>query len=79
MCCNIASVLCFNFWGLEASRTLAFHPVMEPTPHALDSEVLTTGPLGKSHFVTLRKPHLPSDQASGIVPEGLQSLSIFSA
>ena len=57
---------------------------MEPTPHALDSEVLTTGLLGKPHSVTLRKPHLPDVQApgtqrDGIVLESLHSLSIFSA
>ena len=46
---NIASVfLCFGFCGHEACGILASRPGMEPSPPALEGEVLTTGPPGKS-------------------------------
>ena len=40
---------CFMFWssGQEACRILAPLPGMEPTPSALEGEVLATGPPGK--------------------------------
>ena len=41
---------CFLFWffGCEACGILAPPPGIEPTSTALEGEVLTTGPLGKS-------------------------------
>ena len=41
---------CFMFWfsGHEACGILAPQPGMEPTPHALEGKVLTTGLPGKS-------------------------------
>jgi len=45
---NIASVLCFGFFGPGVCGILAPQPGIEPTPPALEGEVLTTGPLGKS-------------------------------
>ena len=40
------------FWcfGHEACGILAPQPGIEPTPPALEGEVLTTGPSGKSHI-----------------------------
>ena len=38
----------FCFFGCEACGILAPQPGIEPTPPALEGEVLTTGPLGKS-------------------------------
>ena len=40
---------CFIFWflGYESGRTLSPRPGIKPTPLALESEVLTTGPPGK--------------------------------
>ena len=40
---------CFMFWafGCEACGILAHPPGIKPTPHELDSKVLTTGPPGK--------------------------------
>ena len=46
ICCNIASVLCFGFLALRHMES--FFPWMEPTPPALEVEVLTTEPPGKS-------------------------------
>ena len=43
MCYNIASVLCFGFL---ATRHVG--PGIQPIPPALEGEVLTTGPPGKS-------------------------------
>ena len=48
ICYNIASVLCFGFFGCEACGILAPWPGIKPTHPALESEVLTTGPPGKS-------------------------------
>ena len=44
---------CFMFWffGLEACGILAPTPGMEPTPPALEGEVFTTGPPGKTQNV----------------------------
>ena len=41
---------CFIFWflGHEACGILAHHPGIKPAPPALEDEVLTTGPPGKS-------------------------------
>ena len=47
VCYNIASVL-FRFFGPEACGVLAPRPGIEPAPAALEGEVLTTGPPGKS-------------------------------
>ena len=43
------------FWlfGLEASGILVPRPGTEPAPSALEGEVLTTGPPGKSLLGTL--------------------------
>ena len=50
----------FWFFGLEACGILAPQPGIEPVPPALEDEVLTTGPLGKSLLVTLDSvPHRP--------------------
>ena len=38
----------FGFFGREACGILALRPGIEPTPPALEGEVLTTGPPGKS-------------------------------
>ena len=38
----------FWFFGCEACGILAPQPGIEPTPPALEGEVLTTGPPGKS-------------------------------
>ena len=38
----------FWFFGREAYGILAPRPGIEPTPPALEGEVLTTGPPGKS-------------------------------
>ena len=43
---NIASVSCFVFLATEAYAILAPQPGTEPTPSALEGEVLTTGPPG---------------------------------
>ena len=50
ICYNIAPVLCFGgFWGVRgACRILAPWPGMEPAHPALEGEVLTSGPSGKS-------------------------------
>ena len=47
-CYNIASVLCFGFLAVRHSGILAPQPGIEPAPAALEGEVLTTGPPGKS-------------------------------
>ena len=46
---------CWMFWffGREAWGILASRPGVEPTPHALESEVLTTGPPRKSLTISL--------------------------
>ena len=38
----------FWFFGCEARGILALGPGIEPAPPALEGEVLTTGPPGKS-------------------------------
>ena len=43
--------LCFDFFGCKACGILAPQPGIEPTPPAVEGEVLTTGLPGKS-------PHL---------------------
>ena len=43
----------FCFFGREAWGILASRPGIEPTPHALESEVLTTGPPRKSLTISL--------------------------
>ena len=48
ICYSIASVLHFGFFGHEACGILAPQPGIEPAPPALEGEVLTTGPPGKS-------------------------------
>ena len=40
----------FQFFSPEAYGILASQPGMEPTIPALEDDVLTTGPLGKSIF-----------------------------
>ena len=44
---------CFIFWflGYESGRTLSPRSGIKPTPLALESEVLTTGPPGKFLFL----------------------------
>ena len=53
ICYNTASVLCFGFFGCKACGTLALQPGIEPAPPALEDEVLTTGPPGKSLLFVL--------------------------
>ena len=43
-------LLMFYFLGHEACGLLAPPPGIEPAPSALEGEVLTTGPAGKSLF-----------------------------
>ena len=38
----------FRLFDLEKCETLALRPGLEPIPSALEGEVLTTGPPGKS-------------------------------
>ena len=45
---NIVSILCFGFFGHKAYGILAPQPGIEPTPPALEGEVLTPEPPGKS-------------------------------
>ena len=49
ICYNIASGLCFDFFGPEAWGILAPQPGVEPTPLALEGKVLTTGLPGKEY------------------------------
>ena len=75
----------FWFWGHEACGILAPRPGIKPPPPALEGQVLTTGPSGKSpdqyfHFPTLGKPQLifqdPDQKPS---PAGnVSSLSLLS-
>ena len=41
-------LLCFGFFGHKACGILAPQPGREPTPPALEGEVLSTVPAGKS-------------------------------
>ena len=50
ICYNIASVLCFGVFDQEARGILARGAGTEPTGPALEGEVLTTGPRGKSPY-----------------------------
>ena len=70
------SIYVLFFWP-EAHRTLAPQPGMEPRPSAVEAEVLTAGPPGKSWWVWLPAAfllvsdcHLPvyrmSSGASGV-------------
>ena len=47
---------CFMFWffGHEAHGILAPRPGIEPSPRAMEGEVLTTGPPGKSLLLVLK-------------------------
>ena len=49
----------FMFWfiGQKASGILAFWPGIEPTPHALEAEVLSTRLPGKSLYIFIEKIH----------------------
>ena len=44
------------FFGLQACGILALRPGMEPPAPALEGEVLTTGPPGKSHYRVFKVP-----------------------
>ena len=48
MCYNIVSVLCFAFFGCKGYGILVPQLGLQSIPHALESQVLTTGPQGKS-------------------------------
>ena len=48
ICYTIASVLCFAFLAARHVGIFALGPEIEPTPPALEGEVLTPGPPGKS-------------------------------
>ena len=54
-CYNITSVL-FWIWGPKAWGILASWPRIEPAPPAMEGEVLTTGPPGKSLPPLLKSP-----------------------
>ena len=41
----------FSFFGREARGILAPQPGMEPAPPALEGEVSTNGPPGKTHHM----------------------------
>ena len=43
----------FWFFGPEVCGILAPWPEIEPAPPASEGEVLTTGPPGKSHYLSL--------------------------
>ena len=49
---------CFIFWflGHEACGILAHHPGIKPAPPALEDEVLTTGPPGRSLVIIIYLP-----------------------
>ena len=51
MCYSIGSVLFVILGGYKVCGISAPWPGIELTPPALEGEVLTTGPLGKSHRV----------------------------
>ena len=46
--------LCFVFFGSEACGILAPWPGIKPTPSALEGQVLTTGPPGRSLVVSFK-------------------------
>ena len=55
---------CFMFWffsflffGPEACGILALPPGIKPTPPALEGEVLTSGPPGKSQIILIITSH----------------------
>ena len=50
MCYNIASILYFGFLAKRHVRSY-IPSAMEPSPSALEGEVLTSGQLGKSHAI----------------------------
>ena len=52
--------LLFWFFGREVCGVLAVWPGIEPEPHALKDEVLTTGLPGKPHFVAYFLPNSSS-------------------
>ena len=71
ICYNIAFVLCFGvffFFGHNACGILAPQPGIEPAPPALEGEVLTTGPPGKSLSHVLRKEYLVSSRSAPCLP-----------
>ena len=54
LCCTffkILFIIYFNFWPPVACGILVPWLGIKPTPPALESKVLTTGPLGKSLFI----------------------------
>ena len=57
----------FSFFGHKARGILAPQPRIEPAPPALESEVLTTGPPGKSQRLGffIRPPTHPT--VSGMI------------
>ena len=52
----------FSFFGHKARGILAPQPRTEPAPPALESEVLTTGPPGKSQRFGFLSIHPPIQQ-----------------
>ena len=52
LCYNVASVSCFWFADQEVCRILAPWQGIRPSPPAVKGEVLTTGPPGKSLYVS---------------------------
>ena len=55
----------FWFFGREARGILAPQPGIEPTPSALEGEVLTTGPPGKSLLFFLHWGELCLEKREG--------------
>ena len=53
ICYNIASVLCFGSFCCEACEILSSGTGIKPTPPVLKGKVLTTGPPGTSHILSI--------------------------
>ena len=50
----MASVLCFEFFGLKTYGILSSQPGIKPAPPALEGKILTTGSPGKPHALSLK-------------------------
>jgi len=56
----MASVLYFGFFSHKPCGILALQPRIEPTPSALEGEVFTIGPQGKSQQIFLKSVGIPA-------------------
>ena len=70
---------CFTFWffGPEACGILAPRPGIEPASSALEGEVLTTGPPGKSPKFCLKSLHQPHQPKESALVQGPPSIHAF--